>query len=224
MRVLVVEDDSRIGSYLQKGLRLEGMVVDWVSDGAEGFDLASSEEYDILVLDRMLPGMTGEEVCQELRQAGNQMAILMLTAKVETDDKVEGLNLGADDYLAKPFVFKELVARLKALFRRKDKSLSMKVVVADLELDPQSMEVVRSGQKLELSRKEFALLEFLMRRVGQVVSAQQIVENVWPFESDVLLNTAQVYMGYLRKKVDKNFRGKPQLIKTVRGFGYKIEG
>jgi two-component system OmpR family response regulator len=206
VKILVIEDDQRIGQYLKKGLEMKGMVVDWFADGSEGFDMAAEEEYQVLVLDRMLPGMSGEEICRKLRQEKNSLPILMLTAKVETEDKVEGLDLGADDYLTKPFEFEELVARIKALARRKSKDLQMKVQVQDLSLDPQTMEVKRGQKIIDLSRKEFALLEFLMRRAGQVVNAQQIIENVWPFESDVLENTAQVYIGYLRKKIDKNLK------------------
>jgi len=224
MKVLVVEDEHRIANYIKKGLAHESMVVDVAFDGEEGYDLASSEDYDVLILDRMLPQMDGLEICKNLRKEHIHTPILMLTAKGSTSDKVEGLEAGADDYLPKPFAFAELVARVRALSRRPEHTNDSILKVGELEVNTNSFEVTRSGKKVSLSKKEFALLEFFVQNHGQVFSPEQLTEKVWSYDSDVLPNTAQVYIGYLRKKLDKNFSDKPALIKTVRGFGYKLDG
>ncbi len=224
MKVLVVEDEPRIQEYLEKGLALKGWSVDVASDGQEGLDLALAENYDVIILDRMLPVMSGDVVCKQLRLAENHTPVLMLTAQTQVSDRVAGLDLGADDYLGKPFAFAELLARLKALTRRPKTLQNRTMKVADLQLNPQTFEVKRGKTPVQLSRTEFALLEFLMRHKGQVLSKDQLTQQVWSYESEVLGNTAQVYIGYLRKKIDTAFPELPPLIQTVRGFGYSLRG
>lgn len=222
MKILVVEDEHRIAAYIKKGLELKNYVVDLAHDGQDGFDLASSEKYEVIVLDLMLPSLDGLSICKKLREENNHTPILMLTAKSQISDKVVGLDSGADDYLAKPFAFAELLSRIRALSRRPVKLEKNVLKVDDLELDTVQFRVTRSGKVIKLSKKEFALLEFLMRHKGKILSAEQITEQVWSYDSDVLPNTAQVYIGYLRTKVDKNFPKHKPLINNVRGFGYKI--
>ena len=223
MRLLVVEDEQKIADSLKKGLEQESFAVDVAYDGEYGYDLASTEDYDLIILDLMLPGMSGEEVCKNLRMGGKSTPILMLTAKGELEDKVAGLNIGADDYLVKPFAFEELLARIKALARRPKNSLPAILKAGSLTLDTNSYKVVRTKKEIALSKKEFALLTYLLKNRGRVVTKEQIIANVWNFDADVLPNTVEVYIGYLRDKIDKPFR-EPPLIKTVRGFGYKIDG
>ncbi len=222
MRILVVEDEHKIANSIKKGLEQESFAVDVAYDGETGFDLASSETYDVIVLDLMLPGMLGLEIVKKLRSEKNHTPILILTAKGETGEKVDGLNSGADDYLVKPFAFAELLARIKALSRRPKDSLGSKIKVEDLELDTVSYEVERKGKNISLSRKEFSLLEFLMRHSGKVLTKDNIISSVWSYEADVLPNTVEVYIGYLRNKIDKPFKGSPELIHTMRGFGYRL--
>lgn len=222
MKLLVVEDEQRIASYLKKGLELKSHVVDTAADGEEGLDLASSEKYDVIILDRMLPNLSGVEVCQELRRQKITTPILMLTAKAEVVDKVSGLDAGVDDYLTKPFSFEELLARVNALARRPPEIKESSLQFDTLLLNPRTGQVERAGKQLELSKKEFALLEFLLRHPQQLFSADQLTQQVWSFDSDVTPNSAQVYVGYLRKKIDKPFPTLPNLIHTVRGFGYKL--
>ena len=223
MRILVVEDEHKIANSIKKGLAQEGFAVDVAYDGTEGYDLASSEEYDVVILDIMLPGMDGVTICKKLRQEKNHTPILMLTAKGQIQDKVQGLNSGADDYVVKPFAFEELLARVKALSRRPKNGGSTKLLVNDLELDSVSYEVKRGGVRVTLSRKEFSLLEYLMRNPGKIINKDQIIAHVWDYDSDVLPNTVEVYIGYLRQKVDRAFPDKKPLIQTIRGFGYKVE-
>lgn len=226
MKILLVEDHQHLAKSIKKGLEINKYVVDITFDGLEAYDLASNEKYDLIILDRMLPGMSGIKICQKLRQEKKKVPILMLTAKAEVEDRVEGLECGADDYLIKPFVFKELLARIKALTRRSSanlKEINNQLKVADLVLDLNSFQVSRADKVVKLSQKEFALLDFLVRHKGHTFTAEQLVEKVWPFESDILANTVQVYIGYLRKKIDKAFPKSPPLIYTVRGFGYKLD-
>jgi DNA-binding response OmpR family regulator len=222
MKILVVEDEQRIATYLKKGLELQSYIVDLAFDGEVGFDLASNEEYDVIVLDRMLPKKDGMVVCAELRAEGNHTPVLFLTAKSQVNDRVEGLNGGADDYLVKPFEFAELVARIQALARRPRVTVGNRLQVGSLVMDTQAYTVLRAGVTIDLSKKEYALLEFLMRHAGQVFSKEQLTEQVWSYESDVLGNTAQVYIGYLRSKIDRPFPTEPPLIQTARGFGYRL--
>ena len=222
MRVLVVEDEHKIANSIKKGLEQESFAVDVAFDGEYGFDLASTEEYDVIILDVMLPKMDGVELCKKLRGKNIHTPILILTAKGELDDKVNGLNAGADDYLIKPFAFAELIARIKALTRRPKQTQRTTLKVADLTLDTLSFQVKRGSTEIELSKKEFGLLEFLMRNQGKILTKDQITNHVWDYDADILPNTVEVYIGYLRKKVDRQSTGKPRLIRTVRGFGYRL--
>jgi DNA-binding response OmpR family regulator len=222
MRILVIEDEHKIANSIKKGLEQEGYAADVSYDGEEGYDLAASEYYDVIILDLMLPKMDGLEVCKKLRTEGNHTPILILTAKGEVDDKVTGLNSGADDYLAKPFAFTELLARIRALSRRPKNALTPILKVEDLTLDTITYQVKRRGKTLSFSKTEYALLEFLVRHAGRVVTKDQIVNNVWQYDADILPNTVEVYIGYLRKKIDKAFPNNKRLINTVRGFGYRF--
>jgi DNA-binding response OmpR family regulator len=217
MRILIVEDEHRIANTIKKGLEQENYAVDVAYDGTEGFDLAISEEYDAIILDLMLPGMDGITICKQLRDKKNHTPILMLTAKSQTSDKITGLDSGADDYLAKPFSFDELVARIRALTRRPKQVLPAKFEVEDLSLDPSNFLVQRGAKKISLSSKEFALLEYLMRNAHKILSKDQIIGHIWNYEADILPNTVEVYIRNLRNKL-----GKPEIIQTVRGFGYRI--
>ncbi len=222
VRVLVVEDEHRIANSIKKGLEQETFAVDVAYDGEYGYDLAATEDYDVIILDLMLPKLSGLEICRRLRQEGVNTPILILTAKGQIQEKVEGLNAGADDYLVKPFSFTELLARIRALTRRPKEILQTVLEYKDLSLDTVSFEVKRAGKKIDLSRKEFALLEYLLRNQGKVVSKDQIINHVWDFDADILPNTVEAFIGSLRKKIDRPFKGKPPLIHTVRGFGYRL--
>lgn len=222
MRILVVEDEHKIANAITQGLRQESYAVDVVYDGIKGYDFASGEEYDVIILDRMLPGMEGAEMTKRLRSENIHTPILLLTAKGQVSERVEGLNSGADDYLVKPFAFEELLARVRSLARRPERTLSMRLILKDLELDGLTFEVKRQGKHVKLSSKEYALLEYLMRHPNQIVSKKQIIDHVWDYEANILPNTVEVYIGYLRNKIDKPFPNTPPLIHTVRGFGYKI--
>jgi len=222
MRVLVVEDEHKIANAVKRGLEQESYAVDVAFDGEYGFDLASTEQYDVIILDLMLPKRDGVEVCRRLRKDGIHTPILMLTARGQISDRVNGLNAGADDYLVKPFAFAELLARIKALTRRPKDSLGVLLAIDDLSLNTLNYEVRRAGTLIRLSKKEFALLEYLLRHKNQIVTKDQIIDHVWDYEADILPNTVEVYVGYLRNKVDKPFGDKPALIHTIRGFGYKI--
>lgn len=223
MKILLIEDDHRISSSVRKGLEQEGYIVDVAFNGESGLDMALSNGFDVVVLDLMLPLMDGLEVCKNLREQNNETPVLMLTAKSEVSDKVTGLNIGADDYLAKPFSFEELLARIKALSRRSRNTQSDVLTAGDLTLNKDSFEVIRAGKKIELSKKEFMLLEYLLQNKAKTVTKEQIINKVWEFDTDILPNTVEVFIGYLRNKLDKPFKKSGLLIKTVRGFGYKIE-
>jgi DNA-binding response OmpR family regulator len=222
VRILVVEDEHKIAQALKRGLEQEHYAVDVVFDGDEGLASARAENYDLIVLDRMLPGKDGLAVCQELRKDGNHTPILMLTAKDHIRDRVQGLDAGADDYVVKPFSFEELLARVRALLRRPHESAETVLAVGDLKLDPASFVVTRAEKAIMLSGKEFALLEYLMRNTGRVLSKDTIMAHVWDFDADILPNTVEVYIGYLRNKIDKPFPA-PALIHTRRGFGYTLK-
>ena len=222
MRVLVVEDEYKIANSIKKGLEQESYAVDVVYDGSDGFDLASTENYDAIILDLLLPGIDGVTLCKNLRDEKVHTPILILTAKGELSDKVEGLNSGADDYLVKPFAFEELLARIRALTRRPKNSLNSVLAYEDLSLNTQTYEVKRGNTSIRLSKKEFALLEYLLRHSNTVLTKEQIINHVWDYEADILPNTVEVYIGYLRNKIDKPFSKNPALIHTVRGFGYRI--
>jgi DNA-binding response OmpR family regulator len=221
MRILVVEDEEKIARAIQKGLQQESFAVDVVYDGDSGLAAARSDDYDLVVLDWMLPGsVDGQQICEQLRKENIVTPILMLTAKDAVASRVQGLNTGADDYLTKPFSFDELVARVKALLRRPAVSLQPVLKVADLEIDTATKEVRRQGKHIPLTAKEFALLHFLARHPGQVLSKDKLLQHLWNDDAAILPNTVEVYIGYVRSKIDKPFK-KP-LIKTVRGFGYKL--
>ena len=223
MRILVIEDEHKIANSIKKGLEQESFAVDVAYNGTDGFDLAVSENYDVIILDLMLPDIDGLEICKKLRKEENiHTPILMLTAKGQLNDKVEGLNAGADDYLVKPFAFAELLARLKALSRRPKDSLGTILIVADLSLNNVTYEVKRAGKEIKLSKQEFALLEYLMRHKDTILTKEKIINNLWDYDADVLPNTVEVYIGYLRNKIDRPFSKSPKLIQTFRGFGYKI--
>lgn len=222
MKVLLVEDDHRISSVIKRGFEQEGFIVDVAFNGETGLDMALSDGYDVIVLDLMLPLMDGITVCKNLREKKNQTPILMLTAKSEVSDKVAGLTIGADDYLGKPFAFEELLARIKALKRRSRSQKSQLLTIDDLELNISTFEVIRAGKPIELSKKEYLLLEYLMQNKNTIVSKEKIITKVWEFDTDILPNTVEVYIGYLRNKIDKPFKKSKKLITTVRGFGYKI--
>jgi len=222
MRILVVEDEHKIATSIKKGLEQEAYAVDAVFTGTEGFDLASTEEYDAIILDLLLPGIDGVEICRRLRKQKIHTPILMLTAKGQISDKVEGLNAGADDYLTKPFAFEELLARIKALIRRPPYSLGTILNLEDLSLNTLTFEVKRAKKPVRLTSKEFALLEYLLRHPNQTLTKEQIIGHVWNYDADILPNTVEVYIGYLRRKIDEAFPGHPALIHTVRGFGYRV--
>lgn len=222
MRILVVEDEHRIANSIKKGLEQERHTVDVAYNGPDGYDLAATEDYDLLILDLMLPGLDGLTICQKLRQENNHTPILILTAKSQTQDKVAGLDSGADDYLTKPFSFEELLARVRALTRRPKNSLPIILRVAGLELNTQNFEVRRGRQKIQLSSKEFSFLEYLLRHPGQILTKDQIIGHVWNYDANILPNTVEVYIKNLRRKIDLPFENKKPLINTVRGFGYKL--
>lgn len=222
MKILVVEDEHKIANSIKKGLEQELYAVDAVYTGDEGYDLAYSEDYDSIVLDRLLPGLDGITICKKLREQQIHTPILLLTAKGQVNDKVEGLNAGADDYLVKPFAFEELLARVRALTRRPKSSLGSILTVCNLTLNTLTYEVKRGNKSIRLSSKEYAFLEYLMRHPNQILNKTQIISHVWNYESDILPNTVEVYIGYLRNKIDRPFINSSPLIHTVRGFGYKI--
>lgn len=221
MRILVVEDEHKIAQALKDGLEQESYAVDLAYDGEDGLNTALNDEYDLIILDVMLPKLNGFEVCKQLREAATHTPILMLTAKDQNRDIVQGLNTGADDYLPKPFSFEVLLARVRALLRRPHDTLGEVLRAEDLSLDTAAKVVSRSGQSINLSTKEYALLEYLLRNQGRVLSKNNIITHVWNFDADILPNTVEVFIAYLRAKVDKPFKG-PHLIQTVRGFGYKL--
>lgn len=221
MRVLLVEDEVKFASSLRKVLQSEGYAVDVAADGEAGYELAIDEVYDVVLLDIGLPKMNGLELCRQLRQEKNGVPILMLTARDATKDTIIGLDSGADDYLVKPFEVEELLARIRSLLRRSSDEPATVLQVADLILDPASHRVERGGVTIELSAKEYALLEFLLRHPGHILSKQQILDHVWDGEIDPFSNVVDVYIGYLRNKVERPFKSSP-LIKTVKGMGYRI--
>lgn len=222
MRILVVEDEHKIANSIKQGFEQESYAVDVAYTGTDGYDLASTEDYDVILLDLLLPGMDGLTICKKLRAAGIHTPILMLTAKGQLNDKVEGLNSGADDYLTKPFAFEELLARVRALIRRPKHTVGNVLIVEDLTLDTSSFELTRTGKSIRLSSREFSLLEYLMRHPNKTLTKDQIIGHVWNYDADILPNTVEVYIGYLRNKIDKPFPQKPARIHTIRGFGYRI--
>jgi len=222
MKILIVEDEHRIATTLKKGLELEHYTVDLAFDGQEGFDLASSEDYDLLILDLMLPKKDGLSLCADLRKEGNHVPILILTAKSQTEDKILGLDTGADDYLAKPFSFDELLARVKALLRRPHQVVSHIIKYSDLTLNANTYQVERQGYHISLTNKEYLLLKYLVSHPEQILTKDHLITHVWDYSSNILPNTVEAFIKKLRQKVDKPFKDSPPLIRTVRGFGYKL--
>jgi DNA-binding response OmpR family regulator len=222
MKILVVEDERKVAAFIQQGLEELGNQVDVAFDGLNGKKMAEEKRYDFLVLDLLLPGMSGLEVCKALRAKQPRLPILLLTALGTSEDKLAGFDSGADDYLVKPFEFSELVARIKALVRRANPDMEgNKLVVGDLELDTDKKLAIRAGQIITLTAKEYSLLEYLILNKGKVVSRQQIAGDVWDIHFDTGTNVVDVYVNFLRKKVDKDFDTK--LIQTMIGMGYMID-
>ena len=222
MKLLIVEDEAKMGDYLRQGLTEAGFVVDLARDGVDGLHLALTQPYDLAILDVMLPGMNGWQIMHGIRQAGKEMAVLFLTARGDVDDRVKGLELGADDYLIKPFAFSELLARVRTLLRRGTKSKEAEALrAADLELDLLRRRATRAGQKIDLTSKEFSLLELLLRRQGEVLPRSLIASQIWDMNFDSDTNVIEVAIRRLRAKVDDGFELK--LIRTVRGMGYVLE-
>lgn len=220
MRILLVEDDKRVASFIKRGLQEEKYAVDVAPDGEEGLFLAQSQAYDLIILDLLLPKRTGLEVLRILRAKSVKVPLLILTAKDLLEDKVAGLNAGADDYLTKPFGFEELLARVRALLRRRQDLAASVLKLADLEMDLLRHEVKRSGQKVDLTSREYALLEYFLGRLGQVLTRTQLAEQVWGHDFDTFSNVIDVHIARLRRKIDDGFS--PKLLQTVRGTGYQL--
>ena len=218
MRILIVEDEKKVAGFIKKGLEEETYAVDVAYDGEEGFHLAAMNEYDMIILDLMLPKMDGLEVLTQLRDKKVNTPILLLTAKDAVEDKVTGLNKGADDYLTKPFAFSELLARIRSLLRRGKVETQTELKVGDLCLDMVSHKVSRNGEEIELTGKEYSLLEYFMRNEGKVLTRTMIAEHVWDYNFDTFTNVIDVYVNHLRKKIDKKYPAK--LLHTLRGVGY----
>ncbi len=221
MKVLVIEDERKIASFLRKGLEAQGFVVDHVANGDEGYALATTQPYDAAVLDIMLPGRDGLSILRNLRDRKISLPVILLTARSELNERLEGLNLGADDYLTKPFHIEELIARLHAVTRRVAGASQSILAVADLKMNLLTRDVTRNGTAIELTAREFSLLEHLMRSPGRVLTRVEICERVWDYNFDPGTNLVEVYIQRVRKKVDENFATK--LIETIRGVGYRIK-
>ena len=221
MRILLVEDEVKLAHAIKRALELQKYAVDAVYNGKEGLDFAIGEEFSLIILDVMLPEMDGIEICRRVREAGNHTPILMLTAKGQISDKVTGLDVGADDYMVKPFSFEELFARVRALVRRPVHANDPILRVKDLTLDPKTFMVKRGERGIELSSKEFSLLEYLMRNKNTVLNKEQIISHVWDYDSDVLPSTIEVHIKHLRDKIDG--KDQPSFIHTIRGRGYTIK-
>ena len=221
MHILVVEDEKKVASFIKRGLEAANYSVDVEHDGETGLSRLLKTDYDLVILDVMLPRVDGLSLMKEIRQRRIEVPVLLLTARVTVADRVMGLDLGADDYLTKPFAFEELLARVRALLRRGAAAVPAVLAIADLRLDPATREVTRSNQRIELTPKEYALLEFLLRRREQVLSRAVIAQHVWGVNYDTFTNVIDVYVNYLRNKIDDGFE--PKLIHTVRGVGYVLK-
>ena len=221
MRILVVEDEKKVVGFVKKGLEEEGYAVDVAPDGQEGLNMARDRVHDLIILDISLPKMNGLQVLQRLREEKIMIPVLFLTVRATIEDKVLGLDAGADDYLAKPFAFQELLARVRALLRRRAEGEPTLLKIADLTLDPISRTVSRGGQKVDLTSREFALLEYFLRNAGRVLTRTMITDHVWKYDFDPTTNVIDVYVNYLRKKIDSD--QEPKLIHTVRGAGYVLK-
>lgn len=221
MRILVVEDERKVASFIKKGLEEEGYAVDVAADGEEGLVMALTRVHDLIILDIRLPRMDGLRVLQALRQDDVTTPVLLLTVRATIEDKVLGLDAGADDYLTKPFAFQELVARVRALLRRRTDAEPTLLHIGDLTLDPARRTVTRGGEKIDLTPREFALLDYFMRNPGRVLTRTMIAEHVWDYSFDTSTNVIDVYVNYLRKKVDAG--REPKLLHTMRGVGYVLK-
>ncbi len=223
MRILIVEDEEKLALSLKKGLEKEGFAVDYIMDGEAGERriIISHKDYDLIILDLMLPGKDGFQICRTVREQQINVPILVLTARDATDDKVAALDAGADDYLVKPFSFEELMARVRALLRRPEQTLPNELVVKDLKLDTTTRKVTRKGKEINLTLKEFNLLEYLMRNADQVLTREQILDHLWDFAFDSFSNVVDVHIKNLRKKIDGTHHEK--LLETIRGVGYRIK-
>lgn len=222
MRILVIEDEKKIADFVKRGLKEEGYAVDIAYDGEQGYFLAKTNDYDVILLDLMLPKIDGITLCKRLKEEKVASPVIMLTAKDTVKDKVRGLDSGADDYLTKPFDFEELLARIRAILRKKDSGAATKLQVEDLVLDLVTHGVIRAGKEIELTAKEYALLEYLMRNAGTIVTRTMISEHVWDIDFDSFTNVIDVYINYLRNKIDTGYKKK--LIHTIRGRGYVLKG
>ncbi|HSX23949.1 MAG TPA: response regulator transcription factor [Candidatus Saccharimonadales bacterium] len=220
MRILIVEDEHKIANALKRGLEQESYAVDVSYDGDNGMAMATTEPYDAVIIDRMLPGnYDGVDIVKGMREQAIHTPVLLLTAKDSVHDRIHGLDSGADDYLVKPFAFEELLARVRALLRRPQEQLDTKLTYRDITLNPGDYTVSRGGKPILLTHKEFGLLEFLMRNQGRLLSKDMLTQHVWDYDADILPNTVEVYIGYLRTKLEKPFKGAP-ILHTRRGFGY----
>jgi len=220
MRLLLVEDHIKVARFIQRGLEEEHYAVDLAGGGEDALALLRVTPYDLVILDLMLPDISGVEVCRELRHRRSTVPVLMLTARDALEDKVEGLDVGADDYLTKPFAFPEFLARVRALLRRQEDVKTTRIEVGDLTIDTATHEVTRAGQSIELASKEYAVLEYLVRRAGQVITRTMILEAVWGYDFDPGSNVVDVYIRYLRRKLDDPYPLK--LLETIRGSGYRL--
>lgn len=220
MKILIIEDEVKLATAIARALEIKGHVVITAYDGEVGFQLANQNTFDLLILDSMLPSLNGIEICVELRENKIDIPILILTAKGQISDKTNGLDSGADDYMVKPFSFEELFSRINALLRRAQKSKKQVLKIDDLSLYPSTFKVIRGKEKINLSAKEFALLEYFLKNQGVVITKNQLIQNIWNYNSDILPTTIEVHIKNLRDKIDKKFSKK--LIHTVRGFGYTL--
>ena len=218
MRVLLVEDEKKVASFIKKGLEEHGYAVDFASDGKTGLEMALDQIHDLVILDINLPEIDGLKVLQQIRAKQVITPVLLLTIRATIEDKVIGLDTGADDYLSKPFSFEELLARVRALLRRRSEIKTPVLTVADLSLDPASRQVFRAGKRIELTSKEFAILEYFMRNAGRVLTRSMIIDHAWDYDFDAETNVVDVYINYLRKKIDAAYQ--PKLLQTIRGAGY----
>lgn len=222
MKILLVEDEQKTLNALKRGLTQEKYIVEAYDNGDDGLGAALGGEYDVMIFDRMLPGVEGVEICRQVRENKIKTPIIILTAKGQIANRVEGLDAGADDYLVKPFSFEELLARIRTVLRRPQDMVDNVLKVDNLTLDTAKCEVARGGKKIDVSNTEFRLLKYLMRNEGIVLSKDKLIEHVWDFDSDILYNTVEAYIGYIRNKIDKPFKKEKKLIHTVRGFGYRM--
>jgi heavy metal response regulator len=221
MRILVIEDEIKVVRFIKRGLEEAGYLVDTAGDGEEGLYLAEIDGYDLIILDMILPRKSGLDVCRELREQNIKVPVLMLSARDSVEDKVAGLDMGADDYLTKPFVFSELLARVRALLRRSEPQVPVKLTVEDLIMDTVTHTVVRTGKEIKLTSKEYSLLEYFLMNQGKVLTRTMLSEHVWDYTFDTFSNVIDVYINYLRNKIDRDFE--PKLIHTVRGVGYVMK-